>query len=161
MQENIFSPLGMLDTTFRPDQLPQTRDRTVITSVRKGTSLTPFLLPLPKAHELESGGAGLYTTAHDYSLFLRAFLSGQLLEERTMESMFKDQLDDIQRKMLQKTVYTPEIQPAFGPEFPKDFPISSGIGGLINLEDVPGKRRRGSMEWSGALNSRWVSFEIS
>lgn len=160
MQENIFGPLGMHHTSFWPDKLPQTQDRTVTPSFRKGTSLTPFHPPLPKEHELESGGAGLFTTAHDYSLFLKAFLGGQLLEEQTMGTMFKDQLDDIQREMLQETVYKPDIQPAFGPEFPKDFPISSGIGGLINLEDVPGKRRQGSMEWTGALNSRWVSYEL-
>lgn len=157
MQEHIFDPLGMHDTGFWPERLPQTQDRTVQSSFRKGASLTPFNIPLPKEHELESGGAGLFTTAHDYALFLKAFLGGMLLNDDTMDGMFKDQLDVVQRKMLQETVYKPDIQPAFAPEFPTGFPISSGIGGLINLEDIPGKRRAWSMEWTGALNSRWVS----
>lgn len=34
-------------------------------------------------------------------------------------------------------------------------PLSHGIGGLVVLEDLPGKRRAGSMDWSGVTNPRW------
>ncbi|CAG9936884.1 unnamed protein product [Clonostachys rosea f. rosea IK726] len=33
--------------------------------------------------------------------------------------------------------------------------INHGLAGLVNLEDIPGKRAKGSMTWSGFCNSRW------
>ncbi|KAK8062478.1 esterase [Apiospora hydei] len=33
--------------------------------------------------------------------------------------------------------------------------LDHGLGGVINLDDLPGKRRAGSMTWSGMSNGRW------
>lgn len=157
-QTHVFDPLGMHDTGFWPEKLPQTASRTAPSTRRTGASLAPFRPPLPKEHDLEGGGAGLYTTADDYGRFLRGFLRGRLLSEETMQAMFTPQLDGAQRGMLEATAYSAGVHPAFAPEFPAGLRISSGLGGLTNLEDVPGKRRRGSLMWSGAGNSRWVGF---
>lgn len=35
--------------------------------------------------------------------------------------------------------------------------INYGLVGIINLEDVEGKWRKGSIMWLGMVNSRWVS----
>ncbi|KAL3954954.1 hypothetical protein ACCO45_010517 [Purpureocillium lilacinum] len=156
MQAHVFDPVGMKDSGFWPERLPDTEPRTAPGSLRQDDgTLAPFRMPLPKEHDLEGGGAGLHTTADDYARFLRAFLAGELLTEESMRTMFTPQLDERQRAGLERTAYDPARQSEYAPEFPTGLPISSGIGGLLNLEDVPGKRRKGSMMWTGACNSRW------
>lgn len=157
MQENIFEPLDIKDTGFWPEKLPQTADRAVSCTYREGDRLNPGPLPVPKAHEIESGGAGLFSTAQDYALFFRGFLQGKLLKEESVEEMFTPQLNETQSDMLESICYTPGRQVAFAPEFPQGLRLNHGIGGVMNSEDVPGKRRKGSLMWSGMCNSRWVS----
>ena len=157
MQDHIFGPLGMKDTGFWPEKNPEAASRTVSMCFRNGEGLAPFPHPLlPTEHEIESAGAGLFTTAKDYSLFLRAFLAGKLLSQGSMDEIFKPQLTAPQKLVLNQTLYA-DHHSAFGPEFPKGQLLDHGLAGLINIEDVPGKRQSGSISWSGALNSRWVS----
>ncbi|KAI1750292.1 hypothetical protein F4782DRAFT_509886 [Xylaria castorea] len=40
----------------------------------------------------------------------------------------------------------------FAPELPADSPLDHGLGGLLNLRDILGKRRAGSLVRSGATN---------
>ncbi|KAK7429034.1 hypothetical protein QQZ08_004441 [Neonectria magnoliae] len=155
MQENIFDPLGMGDTGFWPEKLPQTADRTVACTYRKGDKLEPGPLPTPKEHEMESGGAGIFSTAHDYAVFFHGFLQGKLVQGETLRAMFTPQLNEAQSSMLEMICYRPRAHDGFAPEFPTGLKLNHGIGGVINVEDVPGKRRKGSLMWSGMCNSRW------
>jgi CubicO group peptidase (beta-lactamase class C family) len=158
MQRHIFDPLGMDSTTFWPERIPGAAERAVAYTYRKdGHALEPGPVPVPEKHEIESGGAGLFTTPRDYATFLQALLRGSLLKDDTLTEMLRPQLTDAQAAMLRAITYDMGIQQAFAPEFPKGLPLSHGIGGVVNLEDVPGKRRRGSMMWSGMCNGRWVS----
>ncbi|KKY30772.1 putative beta-lactamase transpeptidase-like protein [Diaporthe ampelina] len=43
----------------------------------------------------------------------------------------------------------------FAPEYPVGMPSNFAFGGMLNLEDIPGKRKAGSMMWSGVANSHW------
>lgn len=40
--------------------------------------------------------------------------------------------------------------------YPVGMPSNFAFGGMLNLEDIPGKRKAGSMMWSGVANSHWV-----
>ncbi|KAI5457414.1 beta-lactamase/transpeptidase-like protein [Mariannaea sp. PMI_226] len=155
MQENILGPLGMDDTGFYPKKLPQTADRTVGWGYREGEELKPGPPTTPKEYNIELGGAGLFSTAKDYAKFFQAFLQGKLLKEETVQQMFTPQLNEMQRGILEFICYKSGIQDAFAPEFPTGLRLNHGIGGVLNVEDAPGKRRKGSMMWSGACNSRW------
>ncbi|KAF7533758.1 hypothetical protein G7Z17_g13464 [Cylindrodendrum hubeiense] len=155
MQEHIFDPLDIKDTGFWPEKLPQTADRTVACTYRNGDKLKPGPLPVPKEHEIESGGAGLFSTARDYGLFMRGLLQGKLVSETTMQTMFTPQLTDAQSAMLETIAYDYGSQDALAPEFPRGLKLNHGLGGVMNLDDVPGKRRKGSLMWSGMCNSRW------
>jgi CubicO group peptidase (beta-lactamase class C family) len=157
MKANILLPLGMEDTTFWPGSDFDARF-VAYTSRRGDGSLEAVAPPVDKDsdHPLESGGAGLFSTARDYSTFMKAFLGGELLKQETMDEMFRPQLDDVQRAMLRKVVYEPGSHEGFAPEFPRGLEINHGLAGLVNLEDIPGKRAKGSMTWSGFCNSRWV-----
>lgn len=116
--------------------------------------------PTPEKHEIESGGGGLFTTASDYARFLRAFLTGRFLKEETMKQMLTPQLNEAQKEFFNMIAFHPMVHNTFAPEFRPGTNIDHGLGGMLNMEDVPGKRKAGSIAWSGILNSRWVSLSL-
>ncbi|QLI63989.1 ML-236A carboxylate methylbutanoyltransferase mlcH [Metarhizium brunneum] len=156
MQENILDPVGLNDTGFWPERIPHTAPRTAQNVQRtKDGKLAAALWPTPEKHEIESGGGGWFTTASDYALFLRAFLAGRLVSEETMREMVKPQLNEAQAEFLRTIAFHPMVHNTFAPEFKPGTNIDHGLGGMLNVEDVPGKRKAGSIAWSGILNSRW------
>ncbi|ROV87587.1 hypothetical protein VMCG_10612 [Cytospora schulzeri] len=164
MEEHLFRPLGMNNTGFRRDTLPHVRERTVPTSHRNAdtgelvvSGDEPFSAPAnPKIH---SGGAGLHTTAVDHAKLLQALLQslaggdGALLKKETAEEMFRPQLTDVQKQWLK--FVTDLFHEGFLSDFQKGMPVDHGISGVINMEDEPGKRRKGSMMWAGMYNGHW------
>lgn len=159
MQENILDPVGLNDTGFWPERIPHTAPRTAQNVQRtKDGKLAAAQWPTPEKHEIESGGGGWFTTASDYALFLRAFLAGRLVSEETMREMVKPQLNEAQAEFLRTIAFHPMVHNTFAPEFKPGTNIDHGLGGMLNVEDVLGKRKAGSIAWSGILNSRWVSY---
>lgn len=170
MKENLFGPLGMGDSTFRRDALPRVRDRTVPSSRRDAD--TGELLagddPFPPLRDgdIESGGAGLYTTAADYAKLLQALLrslggaeEGTLLKRKTVEEMLRPQLTGEQRRWL--GFLTDLFHDGMVPDFERGMPLDHGISGVINMEDEPGKRRKGSLMWGGLCNGHWFIDPVS
>ncbi|EGO55259.1 hypothetical protein NEUTE1DRAFT_85416 [Neurospora tetrasperma FGSC 2508] len=174
MRENIFAPLGMECSTLKPAtellENPEKRikDKLVRMALRdaKTGELSLGELPISTAWDpkAESGGAGLWTTAEEYGKVLAAVLraaSGSEEGERelgltkeTVDQMFSPQLNEKGLEMIK------EMGRAFHagimPEFPEGFDaVDHGLGGLLNMEDVEGKRRKGSMMWHGYCNSHW------
>lgn len=161
MQEHIFDPLGMSDTSFWPNKVPQTqtKDRKIKIAMRnrKTGLLEPTSWDLPEKHETESGGGGLFSTAADYARVLQAHLQGRLLKPETMKEMLTPQLNEQQKSLFETIAFAPSVHNTFAPEFTEGTEISHGLAGMLNLHDVPGKRRALSVAWSGMHNSRWVS----
>lgn len=162
MQRHVFDPLNMQDTGFWPGKLESrgVEERGVEPVERKEGGKLEGVQPWePAEHEIESGGAGLYSTAGDYAKFLQGFIRGEVVSETSMQEMFTPQLNDAQRTAMETIAYKlgEEARLGFAPEFPVGAPINHGLAGIINLEDVEGKRRKGSIMWSGMVNSRWVS----
>lgn len=159
MQAQIFEPMGMKDTGFWPERLPHITPQTAAFSYRnKATGRLESGSPsVASHHDIESGGAGLYTTADDYARFLQGLLSGQLVRSDTLNQMIEPQLNDAQRGMLENLVYHCGVQDGYAPEFPTGLELNHGIGGVLNMEDVKGKRRKASLMWSGLCNSHLVS----
>ncbi|KAK0630397.1 beta-lactamase/transpeptidase-like protein [Bombardia bombarda] len=168
MAENIFGLLGINDTTFHSTTAAVEASRVVPCSIRDAASGTvwPCELPVPADPPVESGGAGLWTTAIDHARVLQALLfassstgdeadqAGRVLGKKTVDEMFRPQLDAVQRTRLKEL--TDMFHDGMVPEFPVGFgPIDHGISGIINMEDVPGKRKKGSMMWAGMCNSHW------
>lgn len=118
----------------------------------------PFPTPIPDSPSMPSGGAGLYSTAEDYSKALVALLAGGggLLKPDSVKQLRDAQLPD--NKYLMAEFHGP-WHDAICPEYPKDMPASYGLGGALNLEDIPQKRRKGSLMWSGMANTHWVSLK--
>jgi len=162
MAEHIFQPLCMDDTTFLRETLAsRVAGRTAPCTMRdtETGTLTVVPTPVPAIPPVISGGAGLYMTAADHAKFLQSLLqssagSGGLLQKDTVDEMFRPQLTEPQRQMLEARAHA--SHDAMVPEFAPGMPLDHGISGIINLEDSPGKRRRGSMMWLGMCNSHWV-----
>lgn len=148
MAENILGPLGMKNTGFWPEAVAKIPFRASNGCLEDAPS------PLSKEHPLESGGAGLFSTTGDYSKMLLAVLQGKLLGEDSMELLFTPQLNsELQKCLMEKVAIAPDVYAA---EYPAGTPANFALGGMVNLEDIPGKRSKGSMMWSGYPNPHWV-----
>lgn len=165
MAENVFAPLGMVDSGFVLGSVlggEGARERYVEFCERHGETgeLGSREAMFPPDPAVESGGGGLYSTLGDYGKVVQALLralageEGGLVSQATAETMFTPQLDDAQRGWLTSILNLA----GFVPEFPAGTPVDHGIGGCINTEDVPGKRKKGSMKWGGMCNSHWVRW---
>ena len=83
LQRNVFGPLGMKDTGYRPD-------------ASRCAPATPEIVGRvhdPLAHtymtaDHQSGNAGLFSTADDLAVFCRALLSGKILKPETVKLIF-------------------------------------------------------------------------
>lgn len=160
MKETLFEPLGMDSSTFWPEELPHVADRTGGFMIRTPEgALVSGPSPFPKEHDLESGGAGGYSTASDYAKVLMAILQGGILSKDSLVDLVKPQLTELQQKAIKDAALG--FWDAFCPEYTKDTKLSYALGGMVNLTDLPGKRRAGSVQWSGYFNSHWVRIECS
>ncbi|KAB5585231.1 beta-lactamase/transpeptidase-like protein [Coniochaeta sp. 2T2.1] len=161
LEEHIFKPLGMKSTTFWPHTRADLKDRLATITFRPvnpngGEPLIPIPSPAPVEHEIESAGAGLYSTRADYTKFLSTLMRGDKIlfqQEATRELLFAPQLNDVQRAAMEKAVDAQRN--VFAPEFPPGTPIDFGFGGMINTADLPGRRKAGSIMWSGFANAHW------
>ena len=106
-RKHIFDPLGMKDTYFNVPATKAARLATVYTEDENKKiiewspsfrNIDPKYPLIPKSYF--SGGAGLSSTAFDYSVFLQMLLNGgmyngtQILGRRTVELMLSPQLAD-------------------------------------------------------------------
>ncbi|KAK2001714.1 beta-lactamase [Colletotrichum falcatum] len=155
LSDNVFGPLAMRDTGFWPDELPHVADRTAEWQCRgdDASSLAPGPSPRnPAPDAVDSGGAGLWTTAKDYGIFLRALLGGELVGKETLDAMFAPQLDGRQAAMLKEIA---DLHGSLAVEFAPGMELNHSLVGCLNMRDAPGKRRKGSLQWSGMCNSHW------
>ena len=84
LQQRLFDPLGMKDTTFYPSDAQSPR---FVTGYAKGSD--GKLTPVPRREGYEGtrnrppqGNGGLYSTAHDYARFAQMLLAGGALDGR-------------------------------------------------------------------------------
>lgn len=85
LQERLFTPLGMVDTTFYPD--PTQVARLATTYKREGDTLVPAKLPWDydptNIGHYPAPNGGLFSTARDYGRFVRMLLNDGTLAGRT------------------------------------------------------------------------------
>jgi CubicO group peptidase (beta-lactamase class C family) len=158
MQENIFDPLGMTSTRFDPSSITDYASRKVDWAVGSDTNVNHLKLGttiVPDSHEMDSGGAGLFSTTSDYAKFLAALLRGEILQPSSYELMFSPQLTPTEKEAY-KQALAGDMWDYFVPElYPPGAPLDHGLSGVLNLEDSPDRRKKGSLMWSGASNGRW------
>jgi CubicO group peptidase (beta-lactamase class C family) len=153
-KEEVFDSLGMQDTHFN---LPASKvERLVTTHARQEDgSLLEEARKTPTTVSFFSGGGGLFSTASDYTRFLRALLRGgelggaRILGADTVTLLGQNQIGELEAGAAHT------VSPQFSNDF-DFFPGSIdrfGLGFLVNSEAVAGGRSSGSLAWAGLYNT--------
>ena len=158
MQKNLLVPLGMRSTGYllRPD----IRER--LSGVHQrfpDGHLEAVSWEPPQKPEDFLGGGGLYSTAGDYTRFIRMILGRgtldgvQLLKPETVDEMSRNHIGNLPAGVLK----TANPMNSFDVDLFPGMRCGWGLSFLINSEDVPGRRRAGSLCWAGLRNSYfWI-----
>jgi len=159
-RQNIFAPLKMDDTSYN---VPEAKGPRLVAQQQRGgkrmdgaVELQTPQLGLTIASPI--GGGGLASTADDYGRFVRMLLNGgtldgaRVLNAETVALMGENHIGAV-------TV------PAHKSALPRsaDFTFIAdgrdkwGLGFLITVDQVPGKRSPGSLSWGGINNTYfWI-----
>ncbi|AEI43613.1 serine hydrolase domain-containing protein [Paenibacillus mucilaginosus] len=153
MQEEIFGPLGMKDTSFKLTAETQGRLCTHYNRAEDGT-LTPstqFDEPYGPDSRFESGGAGLLSTIGDYSRFAQMLALGgewngeRILSSGTVRLMAANQLSPVQ---LQDYNWS----------YLEGFGYGLGVRTLMDPAAAGSNASVGEFGWSG-LAGTWVMID--
>jgi methyl acetate hydrolase len=154
LEQRVYGPLGMNDSTFAPSAEQRGRLLRVMQRQAYG-KLVPSKFDLPPAPEWDSAGHGSYGTAQDYGRFLQAWLNdgSGILKPATVQMALDSHLGRIK---------LPEVITSKMPELSNDVPAlrvpqNWGLGFHIMLADLPGMRSSGTGDWAGIFNSYfWI-----
>jgi CubicO group peptidase (beta-lactamase class C family) len=154
LQQHVYAPLGMTDSTFAPNAEQRGRLLRVMQRQADGT-LAASPLDLPPTSEWDAAGHGSYGTVRDYGRFVQAWLNdgAGILKPATVQMALQDHLGPIK---------LPELIKSMVPELSNDVPAlpvpqSWGLGFHLTLADLPGMRSNGSGDWAGVFNSYyWI-----
>jgi len=154
LAENVYGPLGMSDSTFRPSDEQRARLLPVLSRQPDG-SLAPTKVDLNAEMEWDAAGHGSYGTVDDYGRFVRAWLNGgeldgtRILEEETVELALQDHLNGVP---LPESLEPADLELA-NPVALLPVPQGWGLGFHVYSIDLPGMRSAGSGDWSGLFNT--------
>ena len=158
LQEEIFSPLGMKDTSFRlrDDQ----KQRRVSMHARKSPTafdIMPF--EVPQSPEFEMGGGGLYGTAADYARFIRMILNRgrsnghQVLKPATVDMMGENHIGALTMTKMVAAMPAVTNDVDIYPDQDKKW----GLSFMINTQRTAEGRNAGSLAWAGLANTYfWI-----
>ena len=156
LRQNIFEPLGMVDTAF---WVPEDKiERLAQCYQRRDRKLVPFETRYDRPPKLESGAGGLVGTVDDYHRFASALVRGgelnsaRVIGRKTLEYMTMNHLPggvDLSTHALSEGGASETAMPGVG--------FGLGFGVVI---DPPANRSlasRGEYMWGGAASTAfWV-----
>ena len=162
MKENVWTPLGMTDTTFWPATREDMRHRMADMSMRdphgsgKAVPLEGFDI-VNGCHDC-LGGGGAFGSGQDFIILLQAVLKEdkRLLQKESYSELFAPQLNDPSRQALQTLLDDDEMDALYGLNVPQAGQKSWSLGGLISLDEYPGWMGKNTMLWGGLPNMIWV-----
>ncbi|KAF1815560.1 esterase [Eremomyces bilateralis CBS 781.70] len=168
MQANIWSKLGAKHTTFHPElrpagDLPPQQEMGLRPGGPKGTAPLgpgPIIMDYPLKDDL--GGIGLFSTAADFVRLLTALVNGgsPLLGEEATQELFRPQLDKATRKDMLMPLGA-RTRRVLGVEDFQEEKADYCLAGTTTMEDLPGRRKKGSASWAGFPNLHWWVDPIS
>ncbi|KAK6612016.1 transesterase [Botrytis cinerea] len=162
--------LDWADLTFHIDQNPSLLSRLVDMTARVG-GMTQFGTTADPtgalvhseekvwSHEQidDAGGAGAFVSMSSYQKVLHSITISdeKLLSKAMNDKMFEGQLTEQQMATLNYIRQMQDVRYLMSPTISANTKIDHGLGGLIVLEDLEGRRRKGSMCWTGLPNLIW------
>jgi methyl acetate hydrolase len=155
-REHIFAPLKMNDTSYN---VPEAKGlRLVAQQQRAGEKMDgAIVLQNPQAGLTVAkpiGGGGLASTATDCGRFMRMFLNEgaldgvRVLKPETIKLMSQNQIGAVSVSALKSA-----LPRSADFTFIADGRDKWGLGFLITVDQVPGKRSPGSLSWGGINNT--------
>lgn len=163
--DNIFTPLSMTDTFYELPADKLDRSVTMMARAAEGLVKLPGFQPMPRekgSMPHYSGGGGLSSTVKDYGRVLQMLLNNgsldgkKLLKSETIESMFQNNIGDIQPAALATVMPTLSntADMSFGEK------ATFGLGLLLHTDGINGGRKANTGSWAGLFNSYyWVDRE--
>ena len=153
---HIFTPLKMDDTFYN---VPDAKGpRLVAQQQRAGEKMTGAIVlqnPQPGLTVAAPiGGGGLASTADDYGRFMRMILNGgeldgaRVLRAETVKLMEQNQIGAVSVRALESA-----LPRSADFTFIADGRDKWGLGFLITVDQVTGKRSPGSLSWGGINNT--------
>lgn len=99
VKENIFIPLGMINSTFLLDDsdIDKVSTQYRFNKETNKAEVCPKTIAFKLGSEHESGGAGCISTVDDYIKFLEGLRSGKLIKPETVDLMATNHLDSENR----------------------------------------------------------------
>jgi CubicO group peptidase (beta-lactamase class C family) len=157
-RDHITGPLEMNDTAFSLTAKQCAREAKL--HVRNAAGK---FIPQPAEKQIVrttfSGGGGIYSSAPDYLALLQALLNGggvprkRILQPETVEAMCANQIGDLEAGKMKTT--NPGVSSDV--DFFPGLRLRWGLGGMINIDPVPGGRAAGSLTWAGLYNTYfWI-----
>lgn len=110
--------------------------------------------------EDEIGGIGLFSTAVDFIKLLRCLIGGgkPIFQRRdSVDTLFSGQLDDALRAAMPHGLGAQTARILGYRDRDDAGQADQTLAGTITLRDVPGRRPKGTVGWSGLPNLHWVS----
>jgi methyl acetate hydrolase len=159
-REHIFAPLKMNDTFYN---VPEAKGpRLVAQQQRAGARMDGDIIlqsqQLGLTIAAPIGGGGLASTAEDYGRFMRMILNGgaldgaRVLKAETVALMSQNQIGAVSVTALKSA-----LPRSADFTFIADGRDKWGLGFLITVDQVPGKRSPGSLSWGGINNTYfWI-----
>jgi CubicO group peptidase (beta-lactamase class C family) len=149
LQDNVFKPLGMADTTFLIPADKAARYAKAL-PVDPVTGRAQALTPLTQPAKFECGGGCAASTAGDYMRFAQMLLNkgkfgdARVLSRKTVEYMLSNQIG-------------PEVKNLIGNADPTRADYGFGLG--LAVQTTPGIVRMagsvGNFSWPGASGTNW------
>lgn len=160
MRENMFNLVGVKEITFWPEQSPDLKGKVPQMTTRTSDgNLAPFKGPSINHRMTDCfGGHGAYGTIRDYLKIQHSILAndGKLLKPETLEAMFSPQLSQESAKSLNWFMKNHPMSKMMVGEYNPDVELDWGLAGILFLKDDIGKRKKGTLHWSGMANCFWV-----
>ncbi len=158
MQKNLLQPLGMTSTGYK--LRPEIRERLSGVHQRHANGkLEPVAFDPPQRPEEFLGGGGLYGTAGNYIRFIRMILNrgaldgARVLRPETVALMGENHIGNLEAGVMKTAKPAMSFDANFFPGISQRW----GLTFLINMADVPGRRRAGSLCWAGLRNTYfWI-----
>jgi CubicO group peptidase (beta-lactamase class C family) len=154
----ILGPLGMVDTFYNVPADKQARLVAIHHRGDDGIVVTDEMQPGPAINPIVGGG-GLASTAADYIRFVRMILNdgeldgARILKADTVAAMGENQIGALGVPALNSAL--PRRSDDFS--FIADGRDKWGLGFLITVDAVAGKRSAGSLSWGGIYNTYfWI-----
>lgn len=159
-KRNIWNRIGAHDTTFRPRKRPDLlRRRLDITRPTHDGGVMVAQHPYPLEPVNDMGGIGLWTTPRDFNMFLWHLFCkpNGLLTQESLDFILSPQVPDT--KLVTECIHA-STRGILTNIFPRGLPLNIGIGTCITLEDIPGRRPKGTVSWLGYPNQHWVCILV-